>query len=96
MNCHISDFHLFDTLFFFVEVERQHIAAFQTEAFQILTKLLFAFFMKGRVVSYAHIRSDCKCFLDDLPKYLHKTISLAYLIRGALQIIARVPFIYPI
>ena len=53
MNRHISDFHIFDALFFFfVEIERQHIAGFQTEVFQILTQLLFTFFVIGRAVPY--------------------------------------------
>ena len=51
MNRHISDFHIFDALFFFfVEIERQHVAGFQTEVLQILAKLLFAFFIIGRTV----------------------------------------------
>ena len=69
MNRHISDFHIFDTLFFFfVEIERQHIAGFQTETFQILAKLLFAFFIVGRAVP--DFQLDDKLFAEIIDDYI--------------------------
>ncbi len=49
----MSDCHIFDTLFYFlIEIELQHVSGFQTEVFQILTQLLFTFFVIGRAVPY--------------------------------------------